>query len=179
MHLHPLLKQIRALGRSAETTEERVITERVSAAKLRVLRRTPTSPERVGLSWEATERGEAGLPRRKARHDPPATNASAAGGPRRAHEGHPEAFFLWLDRSHEMRHRKSRGGSRRGRRHVRGHHERKDRPVTPENVLPLGNITEDPTAVRLRYRVGRPSPATVGDTLAIIDFGQRRDRGTR
>ena len=59
--IHPLLQQIRAFGRSADTTEKRVIRERVTAAELRLLRRAHTSPERVDLSRTATERGEKDL----------------------------------------------------------------------------------------------------------------------
>ena len=59
--IHPLLQQIRALGRSADRTEERVIRERATAAELRLLRRTHTSPKRVDSSRTATERGEEDL----------------------------------------------------------------------------------------------------------------------
>lgn len=61
VNMYPLLQQLRALGRSADTTEERVIRERVSAGELRPRRRTHTCPERVGLSRGATERGEEDL----------------------------------------------------------------------------------------------------------------------
>ena len=58
--------------------------------------------------------------------------------------------FLRLNRSQEMLDKKRRGGSRQEGRPVRGDHKRKDRPVTPENVPPHRNTTEDPPAVRPR-----------------------------
>ena len=78
--IYPLLHQIRALGRSVDTTEERIIRERVTAAELWFLRRTHTSPERVDLSRTATERGEEHLQGRIAWHAPPATSTSAVWG---------------------------------------------------------------------------------------------------
>ena len=54
-HLHPLLQQIRALDRSADTTEERAIRDRVTGVELLRLRRVHTTPEMVDLPWSATE----------------------------------------------------------------------------------------------------------------------------
>ena len=56
--LHPLLQQIRALGRSVNTTEEHKIRARVTAAEQRLLRRAHITPEVVDLSRNLTERGE-------------------------------------------------------------------------------------------------------------------------
>ena len=57
--LHALLQQLRAPGRSADTTED--IEKRMSAAELRLLRRAQPGPERVDLSRNATKRGEEDL----------------------------------------------------------------------------------------------------------------------
>ena len=56
--LRPLLQQIRGLGRSANTAEERAIGARVTAAELRVNRRSTTSTGTIHLSLSAAERGE-------------------------------------------------------------------------------------------------------------------------
>ena len=56
--LHPLLQQMRDLGRSVDTTEECEIRERVTAAEQRLLRRAHITPEMVDLSMSVTERDE-------------------------------------------------------------------------------------------------------------------------
>ena len=56
--LHPLLQQIRALGRSVNTTEEHEIRARVTAAEQRLRRRAHITPEVVDLSRNLTERSE-------------------------------------------------------------------------------------------------------------------------
>ena len=65
VHIIPPFQQIRVLGRSADTTEERVIRERVAAAELRLLRRIRISPEKADYSRTATERGEEDLQGRR------------------------------------------------------------------------------------------------------------------
>ena len=61
--IHPLLEQIHALGRSADTTEERAIRERETAPELRLLRKTHT---RNGGFVADDHRARRGLPRRTA-----------------------------------------------------------------------------------------------------------------
>ena len=56
--LHPLLQQSRALGRSVNTTEEREIRDRATAAEHRLLRRAHITPKMVDLSRSVTERDE-------------------------------------------------------------------------------------------------------------------------
>ena len=56
--LHGLLQQIRGIGRSAETAEERAIGARVTALDLRLNRRPTTPTGTIDLSRNATERGE-------------------------------------------------------------------------------------------------------------------------
>ena len=56
--LHPLLQQIRALGRSVDTTEEHEIRARVTAAEQRLRRRAHITPEVVDLSRNLAERDE-------------------------------------------------------------------------------------------------------------------------
>ena len=58
MDLHLLLQQVRALGRSMDTAEERATRDRVAAAELRLKGRVQITPETVDLSRSATERGE-------------------------------------------------------------------------------------------------------------------------
>ena len=58
--LHPL-QQIRAIGRTPDTPDERAIRNRVTAAELRLRSRTHISPERVDLTRSATERNEEDL----------------------------------------------------------------------------------------------------------------------
>lgn len=57
-NLGPLFPQIRLLGLSATTTEERAIRNRVIAAERRLLGGTNTPPDKVKLSRSAAERGE-------------------------------------------------------------------------------------------------------------------------
>ena len=56
--LHPLLQQIRALGRPVNTTEEHEIRARVTAAEQRLRRRAHITPEMVDLSRNLAERDE-------------------------------------------------------------------------------------------------------------------------
>ena len=56
--LHPLLQQVRALGRSVNTTEEHELRARVIAAEQRLRRRAHITPEMVDLSRNLTERDE-------------------------------------------------------------------------------------------------------------------------
>ena len=56
--LHPLFQQIRALGRSVDTAEDRATRDRVTAAELRLMGRVYMTPETVDSSRSATERGE-------------------------------------------------------------------------------------------------------------------------
>ena len=51
--LHPLLQQVRTIGRSADTPDECAIRNRVTAAELHLRRRTHIAPERIYRS--ATE----------------------------------------------------------------------------------------------------------------------------
>lgn len=94
MDIHPLLQQIRALGRSANTTEERVIyRERITAAELPLLRRTQTSPERVDLSRSATERGEEDLQGEWLGTTPQSQVQASCGGCDRRMEDNPRFAF--------------------------------------------------------------------------------------
>ena len=56
--LHGLLQQIRGIGRSTDTAEERAIGARVTVAELRLNRRPTTPTGTIDLSRNATERGE-------------------------------------------------------------------------------------------------------------------------
>ena len=56
--LHPLRQQIRALGRSVDTTEKHEIRRWVTAAQQRLLIRAHITPEMVDLSRRGTERDE-------------------------------------------------------------------------------------------------------------------------
>ena len=56
--LRPLLSQIRGLGRSADTPEERAIGATVTAAELRLNMRSTTPTGMIALSTSAAERGE-------------------------------------------------------------------------------------------------------------------------
>ena len=56
--LHPILQQIRAIGRTADTPDDRAIRNRVTAAELRLRSRTHIALKRADLSRSTTERNE-------------------------------------------------------------------------------------------------------------------------
>ena len=60
MDLHPLFQKVRALGMSVDTTEEREIRHRVTAAEQRLLRGAHITPEMMDLLRSATRRDEEG-----------------------------------------------------------------------------------------------------------------------
>ena len=143
--LQSLLQQIRGVGRSADTAEERAIRARVTAAELRPSR-TPTGSG--DLSGSAAERGEEDILGRLARHDPSAAaNGSAMQSLWGAQYRTSEVCVLRVDRSHGVRCRKRTMCLRKGRRPIRGGCKERIWVDPSENVPPDGDYTEDTTTV--------------------------------
>ena len=143
--LQSLLQQIRGVGRSADTAEERAIRARVTAAELRPSR-TPTGSG--DLSGSAAERGEEDILGRLARHDPSAAaNGSAMQSLWGAQYRTSEVCVLRVDRSHGVRCRKRTMCLRKGRRPIRGGCKERIWVAPSENVPPDGDYTEDTTTV--------------------------------
>ena len=115
LDLHPLLQQIRGLGGSADMVRERAIDDRVTAAELRLSRRSTTPTGTADSSRSATERGEEDIDGEWRWHDPSATtSASAVRGLWGARYRPSEACFLRLARSQECVAENTRGASDRG-----------------------------------------------------------------
>ena len=158
--LHPLLQQIRRIGRSVDTTGERAIRDRVQ-------NRAP--PPEKGLHHprndyffaECHRARQGGPPRRIAWHDSPAISASVVWGLWQALGGCAEVRSWRLARPQEISHRKRRGGRRQGGGSVWGIYPSRDRSSPPENVATHGNSAQDPSEVRPHYPGGGSPTATV------------------
>ena len=117
--LHPLLHQVRTIGMSVDTPDERAIRNRVTTAELCLRSRTHVAPERVDLSRSATERNEEDR-FEEWRGTAPQPQADAPCGVCNRHmeDGERFVFSGWI--VHRRCCVESTGGSRQRKRSVRG-----------------------------------------------------------